>query len=75
MKMLVVLVAIAWSINPVAAKEKLSAQETAVCRSDAISKCFFSLGSAEGTRSCLRKNIAVLSPKCKALVEAKMKAK
>lgn len=74
MKELVILIAMAWSIVPANATEKLSAQETAVCRSDAISKCFFSLGTAEGTRGCLRKNLAVLSPKCKALVGAKMKA-
>jgi hypothetical protein len=57
------------------AAAKLNPQETAACRSDAIKNCFFSLGSAEATRSCLRKNLTVLSPKCKALIEARMRSK
>jgi hypothetical protein len=56
------------------AADTISPQENVACRKDAIRNCFFSLGSAESTRACLRKNLAVLSPKCKALVEARMKA-
>jgi hypothetical protein len=62
-------------VSSVLAAAKLSPQETAACQSDAIRNCFFSLGSAEATRNCLRKNITVLSPKCKALVEARMRSK
>jgi hypothetical protein len=63
---------ILFGISAVQAAEAITPQENAVCRKDAIRNCFFSLGSAEATRACLRKNVETLSPKCKALVLKKL---
>jgi hypothetical protein len=57
------------------ATEAITPQENAICRKDAIRNCFFSLGSGEATRACLRKNVETLSPKCKALIKGRMKVK
>jgi hypothetical protein len=64
------------AVTPAYAEEPvISKTENTACRSDAIRYCFFSLASSDATRSCLRKNVTKLSPRCNALIAARMKAK
>jgi hypothetical protein len=61
-------------VGPVQAQQaspELSASEQAVCRSDAIKFCFFSLANADWVRACLRKNKPSLSTPCQKLLTSR----
>lgn len=49
----------------------VSREEEALCRSDAIRLCFFSPGSSEGLRACLRGKRQRLSDGCRQLIESR----
>jgi hypothetical protein len=58
--------------SAVQAAETITPQENAACKPDAIRYCFFSLGSGEATRACLRAKLNVLQPKCSALIKSRL---
>ncbi len=49
----------------------VTTEENALCRSDAIRLCFFSLGSSDGLRACLRGKKPRLSDGCRQLIESR----
>jgi hypothetical protein len=54
-----------------AAPAGVSREEEALCRGDAIRLCFFSLGSSDGLRACLRGKKPRLSDGCRQLIESR----